>query len=159
MTYFSPCHAGCTSKDNAGVSIECVTLHIPYYSDVLFALSRRVNRVCDTVYHLFHGQCANKHGISEHFKIACYLVRNLMYCHHLTNKSTRVYEPQGSYSNCSCIEVPRRVNGTQSTATNGFCGQESKSVCLNIIAFLAFILIILMTVFLSAIPNKTVVLR
>ncbi|XP_031568522.1 solute carrier organic anion transporter family member 4C1-like [Actinia tenebrosa] len=61
----------------------------------------------------------------------------------------------GNYSSCSC--VPPLINQTVSVAEKGYCDRGDG--CSNFIWFLAIILILLLTVFLKAIPSKTVILR
>lgn len=60
-----------------------------------------------------------------------------------------------NYSSCSCI--PPLINQTVSIAKKGYCDRGDG--CSNFIWFLGIILILLLTVFLKAIPSKTVVLR
>ncbi|XP_078383103.1 solute carrier organic anion transporter family member 4A1-like [Oculina patagonica] len=57
--------------------------------------------------------------------------------------------------NCSCIGDV--VNGTQATAEKGFCDRGPG--CKNFIYFLVISAVLLLAVFLTAIPNKTVALR
>ncbi|XP_048577987.1 solute carrier organic anion transporter family member 4A1 isoform X2 [Nematostella vectensis] len=59
------------------------------------------------------------------------------------------------YANCSCV-LPQ-ANWTQQTSVQGFCDRGPG--CSNYIAFLVLILVLLLTVFLKAIPSRTVVLR
>ena len=57
--------------------------------------------------------------------------------------------------NCSCIGSA--VNGTQAAAVKGYCDRGPG--CKNFTYFLVISFALLLAVFLTAIPNKTVVLR
>jgi len=57
--------------------------------------------------------------------------------------------------NCSCIDPG--INKTQATAEKGYCDRGPG--CKNFYYFLAVCCVLLVAVFLTAIPNKTVVLR
>lgn len=57
--------------------------------------------------------------------------------------------------NCSCIGPA--VNGTQPAAEKGYCDRGPG--CKNFTYFLVISFALLLAVFLTAIPNKTVVLR
>ncbi|KAK3747260.1 hypothetical protein QZH41_009616, partial [Actinostola sp. cb2023] len=58
-----------------------------------------------------------------------------------------------TYTNCSCIPS---YGNNKNIAEKGYCYRGEG--CVNFIPFLALIMILLMTVFLKAIPTKTVVL-
>ena len=59
------------------------------------------------------------------------------------------------YSNCSCILSP--LNSSTASAQSGYC--DRGSVCYNFIPFLLLIIVLLLMVFITAIPSKVVILR
>ena len=60
-----------------------------------------------------------------------------------------------SFTNCSCIVSSTNITGA--TAKRGFCNPDSS--CNEFYVFIVMMMAIIITVFLSAIPNKTVALR
>lgn len=60
-----------------------------------------------------------------------------------------------TFTNCSCIQP--QSNSSVGSAVKGYCGKTSG--CMTYIAFVVFLIVVLFSVFITAVANKTVVLR
>lgn len=67
----------------------------------------------------------------------------------------KVSQDEKSFKNCSCIYPQGNVS--EGSAVKGYC--EKRSGCTTYIAFILLLILVLFSVFITAISNKTVVLR